>query len=385
MIKRCLETPLRKAAAHYPVVCLSGPRQSGKTTLVQSIWPDKRYVSLEDPDQLEFASSDPRGFLEQAGDAGMILDEAQRLPPLFNYLQGYADRSAKGAYILTGSNNFLLMEGISQSLAGRAAILHLLPFCAAELGAGSLGDDWESCAYCGFYPRVRADGLPPDMFSRDYLATYVERDVRLVRNIQDQSAFRAFLKLCAGRAGQALNVQSMAHDAGISVNTAKDWLGLLEAAFLVFLVRPWNESFNKRLVKSPKLYWLDTGLLCRLLDIRAPGDLAFHAARGAVFENLLMAERWKAGWHRGEEPAVWFWRDNNGVEVDLVDERDRIVRLWEAKAGKTIAHDMFAGLESVGTLAGIPADRRFLVYGGQEAQTRRSARVLPWSTALVMD
>lgn len=385
MIKRFLETSLRKAAAHYPVVCLTGPRQSGKTTLVRSLWPDKRYTSLEDPDQLEFARSDPRGFLEQAGASGMILDEAQRLPSLFNYLQGYADRSAKGAYIVTGSNNFLLMEGISQSLAGRAAILHLLPFSAAELGAERLGDDWETCAYKGFYPRVRANGLPPDLFSRDYLATYAERDVRLVRNIQDQSTFRAFLKLCAGRAGQALNMQSLAQDAGVSVNTAKDWLGLLEAAFLVFMVRPWNESFNKRLVKSPKLYWLDTSLLCRLLDIRAPGDLAFHAARGAVFENLLMAERWKSAFHRGEEPSVWFWRDSNGVEVDLVDEHDRLVRLWEAKAGKTVASDMFAGLESVGTLAGIPSDRRFLVYGGEEAQNRTAARVLPWRKALVMD
>lgn len=385
MIKRFLETSLREAAAHYPVICLTGPRQSGKTTLVRSLWADKRYASLEDPDQLEFARSDPRGFLEQAGDAGMILDEAQRLPPLFNYLQGYADRSGKGAYILTGSSNFLLMQGISQSLAGRAAILHLLPFSAAELGAGGLGNDWETCAYSGFYPRVRADGLPPDLFSRDYLATYVERDVRLVRNIQDQSAFRAFLQLCAGRAGQALNVQSLAQDAGVSVNTAKDWLGLLEAAFLIFMVRPWNESFNKRLVKSPKLYWMDTSLLCRLLDIRAPGDLAFHAARGAVFENLLMAERWKAGYHRGEEPRVWFWRDSNGVEVDLVDERDHNVRLWEAKAGKTVAGDMFAGLESVGTLAGVPADRRFLVYGGEVAQTRTVARVLPWREALAQD
>jgi len=385
MIKRWMEPVLLRAAEHYPVVCLTGPRQSGKTTLVRGLWPDKRYVSLEDPDLHEFARTDPRGFLELGGQQGMILDEAQRLPTLFNYLQGYADRASPGGYILSGSNNFLLMQGISQSLAGRAAILHLLPLSGAELGAGSLGADWETCAWTGFYPRVRATRLPADMFSRDYLATYVERDVRLVRNIQDLSAFRTFLRLCAGRAAQLLNIQSLAQDAGLAVNTVKEWLTLLEAAFLVFMVRPWNESFNKRLVKSPKLYWLDTSLLCRLLDIRAPEDLAFHPLRGAVFENLVAAERWKAAQHRGEDPRLGFWRDNHGIEVDMVEERNGFTSLYEAKAGKTIAGDMFAGLDAVGSLAGIPPDRRILVYGGEEGQVRSNVRVMSWKDALALD
>lgn len=385
MIQRFLEPALRRAATHYPVVCLTGPRQSGKTTLVRELWPEKRYASLEDPDQFDFASSDPRGFLEQGADGGMILDEAQRLPMLFNYLQGYADRAGAGSYILSGSNNFLLMQGITQSLAGRAGILHLMPFSCAELGPDRLESDWETCAWTGFYPRVRASGLPADMFSRDYLATYVERDVRLVRNIQDFPSFKTFLQLCAGRSGQLLNIQSLAQDAGLAVNTVKEWLALLEAAFMVFMVRPWNESFNKRLVKSPKLYWLDTSLLCRLLDVRTPSDLAFHPLRGAVFENLLAADQWKAACHRGEDPRLWFWRDNHGVEVDLVQERDGVTKLWEAKAGKTLAGDMFAGLETVGSLAGIPAEHRLLVYGGSQAQARTNASVVPWRDAVLLD
>jgi hypothetical protein len=385
MIPRFLYPALQRAAAHYPVVCLTGPRQSGKTTLVRALWPEKHYASLEDPDQFDFASTDPRGFLEQGGTGGIILDEAQRLPSLFNYLQGYADRAAPGAYILSGSNNFLLLQGISQSLAGRAGILHLMPLSGAELGEDHLEMDWESCAWTGFYPRVRAAGLPPDMFSRDYLATYAERDVRLIRNIQDLSAFRTFMKLCAGRSGQLLNLQSLAQDAGLAVNTIKEWLSLLEAAFLVFMVRPWNESFNKRLVKSPKLYWLDTSLLCHLLDVRSPADLAFHPLRGAVFENLLAAELWKAAHHRGENPRLWYWRDNHGIEVDLVQERDGHASLWEAKAGKTLAVDMFAGLETVGALAGIPSEHRLLVYGGNQGQSRTNAHVLSWRDALLLD
>ncbi len=378
MIVRQLGAALEHSARHYPVVCLTGPRQSGKTTLLKYLYPERSYVSLEDPDTLEFCITDTRGFLNRGLEGGMIIDEAHRHPPLFNYLQGYADRSPPGTWLLSGSNNFLLLQSVSQSLSGRAGILHLLPLSGSELGAAIEDPDWETAAFRGFFPRVRAEGMPPELFAKDYLATYAERDVRLVRNIQSLPDFQRFLKLCAGRAGQLLNLASLAQDAGLSVNTVKDWLGLLEASFLVFQLKPWNESFNKRLVKSPKLYWHDTGLLCRLLDIRSPADLQFHPYRGAVFENLVVAERMKRQVHGGEEARLGFWRESNGLEVDLVEDSGRGLILWEAKAGQTLASDYFRSLQIVGDLCGVAPERRFVCYGGEEGQTRSVGQAIGW-------
>ncbi len=382
MIKRKLAEAILRSAVHYPVICVTGPRQSGKTTLLKLLWPESPYRSLEDPDTLDFARSDPRGFLEQGRGSTLLIDEAQRHPPLFNYLQGYADAAAPGAYVLSGSNNFLLLEAVSQSLAGRAGVFNLLPLSMEELREGLTESDWEEAAFRGFYPRVRAQGLPPDLFARDYLSTYVERDVRLMRNIQNIGDFRRFLQLCAGRAGQLLNVTSLAQDAGLAVNTVKSWVGLLESSFLVFLLHPWNESFNKRLVKAPKLYWHDTGILCRLIDARSPDDLRFHPLRGAVFENLVAAERYKAHSHEGEQPELWYWRDSSGLEIDLVEKRNGQILFWEAKAGKTVTTDFFKNLDVVGELASVPAARRILVHGGGGRQDRSNAVVLGWKEAL---
>ncbi|MGO8693160.1 MAG: ATP-binding protein [Rectinemataceae bacterium] len=382
MVPRLLEAALSKASSHYPIVTLTGPRQSGKTTLVRSLWPEKTYASLEDPDVLDFAISDPRGFLEQGKETGLIVDEAQRHPPLFRYLQGYADRSEPGRYVLSGSNNFLLMEKIGQSLAGRTAVLVLLPFSGEELGKEALGESWEDAAWQGFYPRVRSLGLPADMFARDYLATYVERDLRLVKNVSDLSAFRRFLDLCAGRAGQLLNLSALSADAGIAVNTVKAWLSLIEAAWLVFRLPPWHENITSRLVKSPKLYWHDTSLLCRLLGLRSPEDLRSHPLRGAVFENLVVADRFKAATHRGEEPDLHFWRDAAGREVDLIEGvgKDRLI--WECKSGGTVAQEFFKGLDFFGNETGIPPDRRRLVYGGAMSGARSAGEILDWRSAL---
>lgn len=383
MIPRKLEEHIRASARYYPVVTVTGPRQSGKTTLLRSMWPDKAYASLENPDTLVFASSDPRGFLRQGDKGGLIIDEAQRHPALFNYLQGYADESGPGRYILSGSNNFLLMERITQSLAGRTAITTLLPLAAAELPPDAIGDSWEAMAWTGFFPRVRTTELPADQFSRDYLATYIERDVRLVKNIGDLSAFRRFVKLCAGRAGQLLNMNGLASDAGISVNTAKSWLGLLEAAWLVVILPPWHENFNKRVIKSPKLYWVDTGLLCHALDIASASDLAYHPYRGAIFENLIVAERYKAAANQGKSPELYFWRDSTGREVDIVDNSSGVPALWECKSGMTIGSDYFKQLDYIGDLMRVPTERRLLAYGGSEDQTRSAATVLAWRTALL--
>ncbi len=383
MIRRLLESEILKASTYYPVVTITGPRQSGKTTLIKTLWPEKAYYSLEDPDSFDFALSDPRGFLSQGGDSGLVIDEAQRCPPLFSYLQGYADRSGPGRYVLSGSNNFLLMEKIGQSLAGRTAVLTLLPFSAAELGADTLDPSWESAAWTGFFPRVRAGGVPADIFARDYLSTYAERDVRLIKNIGDVVAFRRFLQLCAGRAGGLLNMSSLASDAGIAVNTAKSWLAVLEAAWLVTLLPPWHENLNKRIVKSPKLYWLDTGLLCSLLDIRKPEDLIFHPLRGAVFENLIVAERYKAASHQGRKPELHFWRDSSGREINLIEGLGPNQILWECKSGSTIASDFFKHMEFFGEATNVPPGRRVLAYGGGESVARSVGHVLGWHDALM--
>ncbi|MDP3177728.1 MAG: ATP-binding protein [Spirochaetaceae bacterium] len=382
MIPRLLESALRKAAEYYPVLTVTGPRQSGKTTLVQAVWPEKAYASLEDPDVLDFAREDPRAFLEQGGEAGLIVDEAQRDPALFNYLQGYADRSKPGRFVISGSNNFLLMEKISQSLAGRTAVLVLMPFSGEEIGAEALGSSWEEAAWRGFYPRVRSGGLPADTFAKDYVATYVERDLRLVKNVSDLSAFRGFLELCAGRAGQLVNLSALGADAGIAVNTTKEWLSLLETSWLVMRLQPWHENLSKRIVKSPKLYWFDTSLLCHLLGIRKPEDLRYHPQRGAIFENLIVAERYKAASHRGLAPKLHFWRDSNGKEVDLIEGLGADRLIWECKAGASLAQEFFRGLEFFGTETGIPAERRILAYGGREPSTRSAGRAVGWRQAL---
>ena len=383
MIPRILAQHLVRLAEYYPVVSVTGPRQSGKTTLVRATWPDMEYRSLEDPDTLAFAVEDPRAFLLQGESHGLIIDEAQRHPPLFNYLQGFADRSGPGRYVLSGSSNFLLMERITQSLAGRTSLLTLLPLAGAELPAGSLGETWEEAAWLGFFPRVRSEGLDPGRFAMDYLATYIERDVRLIKNIGDTMAFRRFVKLCAGRTGQVLNYTSLAGDAGIAVNTAKSWLSLLEAAWLVFIVPSWHQNFNKRVVKSPKLYWIDTALLCHALDIRSAQELAHHPFRGAVFENLIIAERYKAATNAGVPPELHFWRDSQGREVDLIEGTGAATMLWECKAGMTIGSDFFRHLDFLGDLMNVPPTQRILVYGGQENQERSRGMVLSWRDALM--
>ena len=384
-IPRCLEGALREAARYYPLVTLTGPRQSGKTTLLRAMWPEKAYASLDDPDTLDFAQQDPRGFLSHAEANGIIIDEVQRAPMLFNYLQGYADHLPPGRYILSGSSNFLLMEKVSQSLAGRTAVLTLLPFSAQELGRERLDASWQEAAWRGFYPRVRAKNLPADLFARDYIATYVERDVRLVKNIANLEAFRNFVRLCAGRAGQMLSLTSLAGDAGISVNTVRSWLGLLQAAWLVFLLPSWHKNFTTRVIKSPKLYWFDTSLLCYLLQIRTPEDLALHPLRGTVFENLIIAERFKAAVHQGLPASLYFWKDSAGREIDLVENPERPDperRVWECKSGMTVASEFLKHLVFYGTQEGIPPEQRILVYGGEQSQKRSEAYVLGWKDAV---
>jgi predicted AAA+ superfamily ATPase len=394
MIERQLEQRLKRAATRYPVVILTGPRQSGKTTLVRSHFKRLPYASLENPDTRAFATEDPRGFLGQF-EEGAVLDEVQRVPELFSYIQGIVDeRRQMGQFILTGSQNFLLLERVGQSLAGRASILHLLPFSRAELTGRkpqSLDDiggelpkrvqreeNLFETLHTGFYPAIHDRKLPAQDWLGNYYQTYVERDVRSLVNVGDIETFGRFVRLCAGRAGQLLNLSALGADAGVSHATARRWLSVLEASFIVHLLRPYHNNFNKRLVKSPKLYFIDTGLLCYLLRIRTPEDLVTHAARGAVFENFVLAELLKAFLNRGEEPDLYFWRDAAGNEVDFLLERGSTLTAIEAKSGQTIAGDWLKGLDFWRCLPGQQEAPAALVYGGEESMRRQGVSVYSW-------
>lgn len=395
MIKRTLAPILRQAARDYPVVTVTGPRQSGKTTLVRSVFRHHSYASLEDPDLREFALEDPRGFLSQfAGPT--ILDELQRAPELFSYMQGIVDNDASpGQYILTGSQNFLLLRSINQSLAGRSAILHLLPFSRSELlnrkplALSRIGNevprrratstvDLMTALFTGFYPRIHDKNLDPGRWLAGYYRTYVERDVRDIVNVGDLETFGRFVRLCAGRNGQLLNLSSLATDAGVTHTTARRWLSILETSFLVMLLRPHHRNFRKRLVKSPKLYFLDTGLLCYLLRIRSKSDLQSHASRGPVFESFVVSELIKSFTNAGLEPDISFWRDSQGHEIDVLLERGQNLVPIEIKSGQTIASDFFSGLDYWRNLAGEPKAPAALIYGGEQSYRRRGVAVCSW-------
>lgn len=393
MIPRHLAATVERAAAQYPVVSVNGPRQSGKTTLLRNTFPNHRYVSLESPDERTFALEDPRGFLGRFN-RPVILDEAQRAPDLFSYIQTIVDEDpAPGRFLLSGSRNFLLMRGISQSLAGRVRLTSLLPFSLAELAlrdAPAMDDllaggkrhpapagAWTDHALRGFYPRIHNRGLDAGEWLAQYFQTYLERDVRDLTQVGDLEAFGRFVRLCAGRAGGLLNLSSLGNDCGISHDTARRWLSVLEASFVTFRLQPYYRSFNKRLTRRTKLYFVDTGLLCRLLRIRDAEQLAGHAARGAVFENLVIAEALKVGCNAGEPPDLFHWRDHRGNEVDLIVETPSGPHPVEIKSGATVAGDFFKGLGHWGSLTGQP-NPATLVYGGGESYVRNGVDVRAW-------
>ncbi len=394
MIPRHLAKCLKNAALDYPVVTVTGPRQSGKTTLVRSLFDGHDYVSLENPDQRSFALEDPRGFLNQFP-GPVVLDEIQRAPDMFSYIQGLVDeRNVPGQFVLTGSHNFLLLRQISQTLAGRSSVHFLLPLTRAELTArkpmdfSKIGrrvprsrandESLFDVLFRGFYPRIHDRRLNPQNWLRNYSQTYIERDVRELVNVGDAETFGRFLRLCAGRCGQLLNLSSLGADCGISHATARRWLSILEASFLVFLLRPHHRNFNKRLVKSPKLYFVDTGLLCYLLRIRSPEDLRSHVARGAVFESFVISEVLKGYHNQGMEPDIHFWRDAAGHEVDLLIDLGAEVIPVEIKSGETVAGDFFKGLRYWLDLSGRQEGPSALVYGGDSSFKRHGTAVYSW-------
>ncbi len=373
MIARQITPHLTELLRYYPIVSLSGPRQSGKTTLLRWQFPDLPYVSLEDPDERRFALTDPRLFLDNYPN-GAILDEVQQVPELFSYLQTRVDANKNLRFLLSGSQNFLLMEKVTQSLAGRVGLLNLLPFSLNELPNADL-TTW---MWKGGFPAIYDREMPPRLFFPNYLQTYLERDVRLLKNVGNLLDFERFMRLCAGRAGQLLNLSGLASDAGVSFNTAKAWLAVLEASFAVFLLAPYHDNFSKRLMKMPKLYFYDTGLLAYLLNIEQPNQIGTHFAVGQIFENLVIAELVKQWLHAGERPQFYFFRDSNGNEVDLLVVVAGQIMAIEIKYGKTVNADFFKGLRYWSRLSGNPSERCFLVYGGDSASVRTEGTVVPW-------
>lgn len=379
-IPRQAEETVKTLSQGFPIVAVTGPRQSGKSTLTARIFQDRPYVSLEDPDEDEFVANDPRGFLEQFPD-GAVLDEIQRRPELLSYLQTIVDRDGRmNLFVLTGSQQFGLMAELSQTLAGRIGILELLPFTLDELsGTGRMPATLEELLFAGLYPPIHDRPISPMLWYPNYIRTYIERDVRQMLNVSDLSTFQTFLYLCAGRVGQLLNLSSLANDCGISPNTAKAWLSVLEASYIVYLLRPHYKNFNKRLIKTPKLYFLDPGLAAKLLGIQNTEQIVNHAYRGALFETWVISELLKKRYNSGQSANLYFWRDRTGNEVDvLVDQGDDLVPV-EIKSGRTITQSYFKGLHRWSNLAGKAAKDPTLIYAGDKTRTWQGIHVLPWS------
>jgi predicted AAA+ superfamily ATPase len=358
-------------------VALTGPRQSGKTTLARAVFVGKSYVSLEDPDIREFALTDPRGFLGQFPD-GAVLDEAQRAPQLFSYLQSRVDSDRRtGLFILTGSQQFGLMESISQSLAGRVGLMHLLPFSFGELAGSRQGRSLEDWLWRGFYPPIHDRNIPPNRWFSDYLATYVERDVRSLLQVRDLQSFHRFVLMCAARSGQLLNLSSLASDCGITHNTAHAWLGVLESSYLLVRLPPFFRNFGKRLTKTPKLYFLDVGFAGWLMGIRDVATLQTSSFRGALFETWVVSEFIKRKRHRLRDEELYFWRDSSGNEIDLLVARgEQVVAAVECKSGLTIAEDWLKPISRFQALAGHCSAH--LVFGGDRGQSRASVQFHSW-------
>ncbi|MCK5135345.1 MAG: ATP-binding protein [Bacteroidales bacterium] len=362
-IDREIEGEVLRGAAGLPVVTITGPRQSGKTTMIKHLFPDKNYISLENPDNYEIAKTDPRGFLNKHLN-GVILDEVQRVPELLSYIQGIVDEyNVPGMFILSGSQQFNLMSGVSQSLAGRTAIFKLFPFNMSELGSLNLSTINE-ILYKGYYPRIWNSDLFPTKVYSDYIESYIERDLRQIVNIKDLDKFRTFVRLCAGRVGQVFIASHLANEIGVSVHTINSWLSILENSYIIFQLPPFHANINKRLIKSTKLYFYDVGLACNLLRIQQPDQLDSHPLRGALFENLIVADIIKSRRNKGLMDNFFFYRDSNQNEVDLIIDNLLTVDAVEIKSSETFNNNLLKGLKYIRKVFQEKTRKTYLCYAG---------------------
>ena len=378
MIERQAATKVTQLAQQFRAVLITGPRQSGKTTLAKMTFPEKPYASLETPSTRQFALEDPVQFLAQFPN-GAILDEIQRVPDLLSWLQQNLDDTPthKGKFILLGSNNRLLLENITQTLAGRVGHLELLPFSVAELSAFPQSlDNVNHLIWSGSYPPVQADGISPNDWFASYIRTYIERDVRQLKNIGNLLLFERFLSLCAGRVGQEVNFAQLSIEVGVDTKTMQSWMGILQASYIVYLLPPFYQNFNKRLTKTPKLYFYDTGLVCHLLRITDPDMLVQHHYKGALFENLIVTELLKNRFNKGQRSNLYFWRESSGYEIDvLIDEGAQQIPI-EIKSGQTINSDWLKGLKYWQSLTKQGANDSYVIYGGDDIQKRSEGFII---------
>jgi predicted AAA+ superfamily ATPase len=379
MIIRKLDPKISLSAKKVPVIAVIGPRQSGKSTLIQQLFSSHTYQNLEDIELRKFALSDPKGFLHNAGTKA-IIDEVQYAPELLSYIQVITDREKiAGQYVISGSQNLLLMDSIAQSLAGRVAIFNLLPFSLEEIQQTHFAlPTYEDYILKGFYPRIYDLDLNPTTWLQDYLRTYVERDVRQVLNVGDLGTFRQFLEICAGRIGQLVNLSDIGNMIGVSYQTVNRWISVLETSFIVYTLRPYHQNFNKRIVKSPKLYFYDTGLACALLNLRHVEDLNRHFAKGALFENFIINEILKNQLNQNLSPKNYFWNVSGSHEIDLLLDKGGRLFPIEIKSSRTISNHFFDGLTYFQALSGSLPTESYLIYGGDEVQKRSIAQVLSW-------
>ncbi len=382
-IKRILATAC-KEYQKFPVIAVLGPRQSGKTTLAQQVFKKHRFVSFEDPEKRDFAALDPRRFLKEIDNKhGIIIDEFQYVPSLLSYIKLDVDTHKRpGYFVLTGSQNFLINQAITQSLAGRVGILTLLPFSLKELIDNDFAPDVNQALLYGSYPRIYDEKLLPNKFYPSYIHTYVERDVRQLATVDNLLTFQKFMQLCAGRTGQLLNISDLAVSCGITRIMAESWLSVLEASYIIFLLKPHFNNFNKRLTKTPKLYFYDTGLACSLLGIRSTKELSTSPFRGHLFESLIISDLYKQYFNSGERVPLYFWRDQNGrIEIDCLIDRGSVLTPIEIKSGETITRDYFTGLTNFSELAKTASQSGYIIYGGASEQNRSAGHVIGWQKA----
>ena len=385
MIQRIAKDKLKDLAAKFKAVAVTGARQTGKTTLVKQVFKGKPYLSLENPDTRNFALEDPRGFLESYP-AGAILDEVQRAPILFSYLQEILDNTKKkGLFILSGSNNFLLQQNISQTLAGRVGYINLLPFSISELAKVKLlPDDDDQIMLKGFYPPIYDQEIPPMDWCPNYVRTYIEKDVRQIKNITDLIVFERFMKLLAGRSGQELINSALAVETGVDVKTIQSWIGILESSFIIYLLKPHFKNFNKTIVKRPKVYFYDTALVCYLLGIRNVLQLKTHPLRGSVFEGMVVTELIKQRTNAGLPVNIYYWRDKTGHEIDVIIDNGNKLLPIEIKSGKTFNSEFFKNIDYWCNLSG--SDKSILLYAGDQNQKRSNGKeILNWKQIMDRD